>query len=185
MVRMHLKCFVLQNLIRMNPLHRLLQVNLRRPTELEYPVFYTTQNEAAMIVDDIVSNILEGSGVLGIVINLRESPDNISWIVLEGEDIVDAETTTTVLVDSYLPQIFEAIDVFVKTVSNDSTGVIQDQLYNIAGQLQQLIENLESTLQAADNVNNMAQSLVEYATLAASKALAASDVGETFNYETA
>eukprot|EP01083_Nonionella_stella_P128801 390383_1 len=187
----------------------------------------TTQNEAAMMVDDIVDNILEGSGVLDIVINVQNNTDNISWVVLEGEDIitelttistitsnediVDAETTTTVLVYSYLPQIFEAIDVFVdvntedSNTSNDSTvaSVIQDQLYNIAGQSQQLIENLESTLyatfnavdreesinetdaeQAVDDLNRMTQSLVDFATLAASKALAESDVGETFNYET-
>eukprot|EP01083_Nonionella_stella_P128800 390382_1 len=190
----------------------------------------TTQNEAAMMVDDIVDNILEGSGVLDIVINVQNNTDNISWVVLEGEDIitelttistitsnediVDAETTTTVLVYSYLPQIFEAIDVFVdvntedSNTSNDSTvaSVIQDQLYNIAGQSQQLIENLEATLQATlqavtvvrdvsiinetevaqvvENLNNLAQSLVDYATLAASKALSKSEEAETNNYET-
>ena len=200
----------------------------------------TTQDEASQIVDDVVENIIGGSNVLDIVINVANNTDNISWVVLEGddivtelatissitsnEDIVDVNTTTKSLVDTYLPQIFEAIDIFIdvstENYNNNNTNrtnitdsnvaeeqkyVLQDQLYVIAEQSQELIENLESTLQTTlasvdnttideannnnnneqvvDSLNSLAQSLVDYATLAASKALSQSDVGETFNYE--
>eukprot|EP01083_Nonionella_stella_P100246 282452_1 len=150
----------------------------------------TTQNAAAQIVHDIVTNIIEGSSVLDIVQN---KSDNISLVaddiitelstistITSNEEIVDADTTTTVLVDTYLPQIFEAIDIFIA-----SATLIQDELYTIAGQSQELIVSLESTLQVHVNkVNNLTQSLAEYATLAASKALSESDVGETFTYQT-
>ncbi len=71
----------------------------------------TTQNEAAHIIDNVVENIIHGSGILDIAINVGNDTGNISWVVLEGEDIatelatissitsnediVDAQTTTT------------------------------------------------------------------------------------------
>eukprot|EP01083_Nonionella_stella_P289770 986074_1 len=165
----------------------------------------TTQDEAAYVVDAMVHNIVDGSGVLDIVINIRNNSD-ISWVVLDGDDliaemttiaaltsnpdIVDANTTVTLLVETYLSQIFEAIDVFIATTDGD----IQHYLYVIAQQCQELIENLESALaqlinttdhEMMNHLNYLTQAMVDYATLAASKALSRSDVGESFVYKSA
>ena len=46
----------------------------------------TTKQEAATIVDDVITNIRDNSGILDIVINVNGS-QNISWVVLDGSDI--------------------------------------------------------------------------------------------------
>ena len=175
----------------------------------------TSADEAEQIVDDMVVNILETSTV---VASVNESASNISGnaIITElatvssitsNEEIVDAETTTTQLVEEYLPDIFDAVDLFVEISSarnasgssNDSTAraEVQDALYSIGEQSQELISNLEATLVDAaridnasstterdiDSINSLSASLVDFATLAASTALAQSEVGETFNFE--
>eukprot|EP01083_Nonionella_stella_P301832 1037784_1 len=183
-----------------------------------------TQSEAAQMVEDIVANLVEGSNVL-------DSSINIPSVVLDGdelitelstiatitanEEIVDVGTTT-LLIDDYFPQYFEAIDLFVDlsivptdapttdtdyfdttdyepTTQHPQQYTIHAQLYSIAIQVVDTVNNLESTLptpleaaleQVADQVNNLAQHLVDFATLSASKALSKANVGETFNYET-
>ena len=167
----------------------------------------TTQSESQQIVDDMVVNILETSVVVSYS---NESSVNITGdaIITElatvssitsNEDIVDSQTTTTQLVEEYLPDIFDAVDIFIDVSArnasdNVSSTQVQDALYSIGEQSQELISNLEATLvgtvnvinsnQATiDSVNSLTESLVDYATLAASKALAQSEVGETFNFE--
>ena len=167
----------------------------------------TTQSEAEQIVDDMVVNILETSTVVS---SSNESSLNITGdaIITElatvtsitsNQEIVDAESTTTQLVEEYLPDIFEAVDLFIDvSEDNDSSNIssteVQDALYSIGEQSQELITNLEATLvdfintanatdRAIDSVNSLSESLVDFATLAASTALARSDIGETFNYE--
>ena len=166
----------------------------------------TTQSESQQIVDDMVVNILETSVVIS---SSNESSVNITGdaIIIElatvssitsNEDIVDAQSTTTQLVEEYLPGVFDAVDVFIdvsaqNASSNVSSSEVQDALYSIGEQSQELISNLEATLvdavnvsnsaaETIDSVNSLTESLVDYATLAASTALAQSEVGETFNY---
>eukprot|EP01084_Bolivina_argentea_P000675 1248_1 len=167
-----------------------------------------TQNLAQQIVDDVVTNIIDGS-----VINTN----NISLVVLDdiitelatissitsNQEIIDSKTTMTMLVHTYLPEIFELIDIFIHYIYNVSTlnddeeqEMIQDELYIIAQESQQLIVNLESIMGsyidindtnesviASLYINDVTESLIDYATLAAYNALKKSDVGETFNYE--
>ena len=180
----------------------------------------TTADEAEEIIDDMVVNILETSTV---VASSNESgPVNVSGdaIITElatvssitsNEEIVDVASTTTQLVEEYLPNIFEAVDLFIDTTvtsspdnassnaSSVSSTAVQDALYSIGEQSQELISNLEATLvnavaTSSDNVSNvtdeeiesvntLSESLVDYATLAASTALAQSEIGETFNFE--
>ena len=180
----------------------------------------TTADEAEEIIDDMVVNILETSTV---VASSNESgPVNVSGdaIITElatvssitsNEEIVDVASTTTQLVEEYLPNIFEAVDLFIDTTvtsspdnassntSSVSSTAVQDALYSIGEQSQELISNLEATLVNAvassadnasnvtdeeiDSVNSLSESLVDYATLAASTALAQSEIGETFNFE--
>ena len=170
----------------------------------------TTVSEAEQIVDDMVVNILETSTV---VASANDSTANITGnaIITElatvssitsNEDIVDAESTTTQLVEEYLPNIFDAVDLFIdisadNASSNVSSTEVQDALYSIGEQSQELISNLEATLVDAvstedssniteeqiDSVNSLTESLVDFATLAASTALAQSEIGETFSFE--
>ena len=181
----------------------------------------TTESEAEQIVDDMVVNILETSAVVS---SSNESSTNITGeaIITElatvssitsNEEIVDTETTTTQLVEEYLPDIFEAVDIFIEessaeniSQSSNTSSVraeIQDALYSIGEQSQELISNLEATLVEAvavavavsidntsnvtdediESINSLSESLVDFATLAASTALAQSDVGESFNFE--
>jgi len=185
----------------------------------------TTKEDAAIIIDAVVQNIVGGS-VLDIVIEVgADATNNITWsvygdgIVTElatiaeitsNEGIVSAETTTKQLVDTYLPEVFEAIDVFVvgsvaqsgangSTISAADQYILQQQLNTIATQSQDLIRNLELTLQATleavtkniqavseeliSLLNDLAVNLIDFATKAASKALAASNIGESYNYE--
>ena len=183
----------------------------------------TTESEAEQIVDDMVVNILETSAVVS---SSNESSTNITGeaIITElatvssitsNEEIVDTETTTTQLVEEYLPDIFEAVDIFIEEASAENASQssntssarteIQDALYSIGEQSQELISNLEATLVDAvavvvaaavgidntsnvtdediESINSLSESLVDYATLAASTALAQSEIGETFNFE--
>ena len=168
----------------------------------------TTQSESQQIVDDMVVNILETSHMVS---SSNESTTNITGdaIITElatvssitsNEEIVNVESTTTQLVEEYLPDIFDAVDIFIdsssseNTTFNSSSSVVQDALYSIGVQSQKLISNLEATLVDAvnmsnstdeqiDSTNSLSESLVGFATLAASIALAESEVGETFNYD--
>eukprot|EP01083_Nonionella_stella_P308653 1089990_1 len=183
----------------------------------------TTKTEAAQVVDDVVSNIIAGSAMstfdFDIVINRDNASSNFTWSVFQGDsiatelstiasitentDIVDVSTTTTTLVEAYLPQVLDAIDVFTAGASADDDA-LEGQLYNIAKQTQTLITNLDSTLasskasleamvsggstedidvEAVDNLNGLAQQLVEASALSAVKALSNSDAGVAFNYE--
>ena len=185
-------------------------VSIHSVVEDLYQSNLTAKSEAEKIVDDMVTNILKGSRV---IVNDSSSAVNVSGndIITElatvssitsNEDIVDAESTTTQLVDEYLPNIFDAVDLFVdlsvdNTSSSTSTTEVQDALYSIGVQSQELISNLEDTLvdaissddssnmteQAIDSVNSLSESLVDYATLAASTALAQSNIEETFSFE--
>eukprot|EP01083_Nonionella_stella_P152013 486665_1 len=165
-----------------------------------------TQDEATQFVDNIVGGIIGGAD--DVVLEGDDIINQLSIIasVTSNEDIVGVDTTTTVLVDTYLPKMFDAIDSFASISTNNETS-IQSELYAIAQQSQGLINNLESSLQARlaevgaamnlnssdaaeeisaeviDNMNNLAQSLVEYATMGASKALMQSAPGESFNYD--
>ena len=62
------------------------------------------------------------------VIQFKNGSQNVSWLVLsddivtelstisqitKNKDIVDVGTTTTTLIEDYLPETFDAIDVFV------------------------------------------------------------------------
>ena len=173
---------------------------------------FTSQNDAEQIVDDMVVNILQTSTVIS---PSNESTSNISGnaIITElatvssitsNEEIVDVESTTTQLVEEYLPGVFDAVDLFIdistnNMSSNSSSFEIQSALYSIAGQSQDLISNLEDTLggvitkhnttnvaeEEIDSVNSLSESLVDFATFAASTALAHSKIGETFNYKAA
>ena len=158
------------------------------------------QHEAELIVDDMVMNLLGTSPVLS---SLNESASNITGdeiitelatvsAITSNEDIVDLNSTTTHLVDVYLPDLFDAVDLFI-----DSTSEMTDALYSIGEQSQELISNLDATLvdviEVNDSsnitetdivsVNSLSESLVDFATLAASTALAQSETGETFNFE--
>ena len=185
-------------------------VSIHSVVEDLYQSNLTTKSEAEKIVDDMVTNILKGSRV---VANDSSSAVNVSGedIITElatvssitsNEDIVDAESTTTQLVEEYLPNIFDAVDLYIdlsvdNTSSNTSTTEVQNALYSIGEQSQELISNLEATLvdaastddssnvteEAIDSVNSLSESLVDYATLAASTALAQSEIGETFSFE--
>ena len=185
-------------------------VSIHSVVEDLYETNLTTQNEAEQIVDDMVINILETSTVVS---SSNVSTTNITGdaIITElaavssitsNEDIVDAESTTTQLVEEYLPDIFEAVDIYIDSsennkTANTSSSEVQDALYSIGAQSQGLISNLEATLVDAvntinssnltdediDSVNSLSESLVDFATLAASTALAQSEIGETFNYE--
>ena len=164
------------------------------------------QSEAALIVDDMVMNLLNTSTV----ISPSKDSSNITGaaIVTElatasaitsNEEIVAVENTTAILVEQYLIDIFEAVDLFIDTSAEDSTASsssseVQDVLYSIGEQSQELISNLEAALVGAfdsdniteediDSINSLSESLVDFATLAASVALAESEVGETFNFE--
>ena len=185
-------------------------VSIHSVVEDLYQSNLTTKTEAKKIVDDMVTNILKGSRV---VVNDSSSAVNVSGddIITElatvssitsNEDIVDADSTTTQLVEEYLPNIFDAVDLYIdlsvdNTSSNTSTTEVQNALYSIGEQSQELISNLEATLvgavstedsyniteEAIDSVNSLSESLVDYATLAASTALAQSEIGETFSFE--
>ena len=184
-------------------------VSIHSVVEDMYTSNLTSQTEAEQIVDDMVVNILETS----IVVSSNETTSNITGdaIITElatvssitsNEEIVDTETTTTQLVEEYLPDIFDAVDLFIdvstgNATSNVSTTEVQDALYSIGEQSQELISNLEDTLIGAvdtinvsnatdaeiESVNSLSESLVDFATLAASTALAQSEIGESFNFE--
>lgn len=165
----------------------------------------TSQSEAAEVVNDMVGNILSTSAVVSGNDTSSVSGDDIVTelatisSITSNADIVDSGSTTADLVDEYLPNIFDAVDSYIdvtadNTSSNTSLEEVQDALYNIGEQSQALIANLEATL-VVDNVSNatdeeimtvnsLSESLVDYATFAASTALAQSEIGETFNYET-
>ena len=174
-----------------------------------YKNTFTTGTEAEQIIDEMVVNILSTSTV--ILLN-ESSPSNITGnaifvelatmsSIASNEEIVDVNRTTTLLVELYLPEIFDATDLFIavsadNVVLNSSSTEVQDALYSIGEQSQELISNLEDTLIRAvdvknvsnatgaeiDFVNALGESLVDFATLAASTALARSDIGETFNF---
>eukprot|EP01083_Nonionella_stella_P117890 351749_1 len=160
----------------------------------------SVQPRAAAMINDIVSDIVDHSITNDVQSDSREDLiTEISTIatVASNKDIVPHQTTT-VLVDTYLPRVFDAMD--VSSASDRDTYT--NELYVIAQQSQELIKNLESTLRTnaiihdddaaftmsdtdddiADN-NHLAASLVEYATLVASKALSESSPGESFNFE--
>ena len=150
------------------------------------------QSTASSIIDDVVDNMLNSSLVSDGESIITELSTFSS--VTSNEDIVDWESTTTALVDEYFPDIFDSIDLYIENASNSSSTKVPDALYSIGEQSQELISNLESTLVGAvnisnatddelDSVNSLSESLVDYATYAASTALAHSDVGESFNYK--
>ena len=59
-----------------------------------------TKGEASKIVDDVITDIREGSSVLEIAINVYSQPNgsqNISWVVLEGEDNVTGLSTISAI----------------------------------------------------------------------------------------
>ena len=169
----------------------------------------TNQTESKQIMHDVIQNILETSTVV--------SPSNASsnitgdaiitelatvTTVTSNVEIVDGEFTTKKLVEEYLPDVFEAVNLYIDIFENDnssngSSAKIQNALYSIGKKNQEFISNLEATMfdsitnQTAINVtdgdiaavNLLSESLVDFHTLAASNALALSDIGETFNYE--
>ena len=113
--------------------------------------------------------------------------------VTSNENIINIKTTTKTLVDNYVPQIFKAMSNIIDVeVNNDNDNNvesdIQSTLYTISSESQQLIENLEDTLTERkkteivsddeDNINRLAQDLIDYATSLASAALSQSEVGE-------
>ena len=173
----------------------------------------TSQSDARDMVHNLVINILETSTVVS---PINESTANISGdaiitelatvsTITSNEEIVDVESTTTVLVEEYFLDIFDAVDRFVDVSSayNISSNITsndmfeaEDVLYSIGEQSQDLISNLEDSVddfignndtnltdKEVDVVNTLSESLVDFATFAASKALALSEIGETFNYE--
>jgi len=160
----------------------------------------TTQAEAAEVVTDMVGNILGGSTVV--------NPNDDDSGTASGDDIItelatmntitsNADivviNTTTVLVDVYLTEVFTAVDLYIDNASSGNSSEVQDALYNIGETSQAFISNLEATLTVEnvsnltsteiDSVNSLSASLVDYATYAATTALAQSEVGESFNYE--
>ena len=150
------------------------------------------QSLATTIIDNVVGNMMNTSAV-------SDGDDIVTELsafssVTSNDDIVDWQSTTTTLVDEYFPDIFDSVDLYIDNASNSSTTEVQDALYTIGEQSQELISNLESTLIGAvntsnatddeiDSSNSLSESLVDYATYAASTALAQSEVGESFNYE--
>ena len=180
-------------------------VSIHSVVEDLYQSNLTTKTEAEQIVNDMVVNILETSTVVS---SSNESA-NITGdaIIIElaafssltsNEAIVNMESTTTKLVDEYFPLIFDAVDILIDaTSSNSSLAEVQDALYSIGEQSQILVTNLESTLldvvnsstvnnlteQEVDSINSMSDSLVNYATMAASTALTLSEIGESFVFQ--
>ena len=157
----------------------------------------TTESEAAQIVDDVVSNVLSSSAVLSPNASTLTAAAIVTELacisaVTAYADIVDSASTTSDLVDSYLGAMFDAVDLYLESTDNAATAV-QDALYSVGEQSQRLISNLEATLTVddisnltddeIDSINSLSESLVDYATLSASTALAQSDVGETFSFE--
>eukprot|EP01083_Nonionella_stella_P221627 791616_1 len=181
----------------------------------------TTQAEAMQIIADIMANVLSGSimlqvgkdGSISWVVDGHDIISELSMItaITSNVDIVGLESTTTLLVDTYLPAIFGAVDYFIDGSASNNDSNVQDVLYTITTQSQQLIHNLEQTLQSSlshlsamastdnrsnnsnqtsgipvevlDSMNHLAQSLVDYANEGAVKALSRSSVGESFNYD--
>ena len=182
-------------------------ISIHSVLEDMYQSNMTSRIEAMQIVDDMVSNILRGSRMVNMndsYLTVNMSGDDIITelatvsSITSNEEIVDADSTTMQLVEEYLPDIFEAVDLYIDSsnniTSNSSSSEVQDALYSIGEQSQALITNLEATLIDATNssnvtsdridlINALSESLVDYATLAASNALAQSDTGETFSYE--
>ena len=173
-------------------------VSIHSVVENLYQSNSISRSKAVQIVDDMVVNILQ---TWTDITSSNESLSNITGnaIITElatlssittNENIVDVESTM-LLVDEYLPTVFDAIDLFIDIESensNTSSMVVQDALYSIGGQLQQLICNLEAiisnlTEEPIDSVNSWSESLVDYATLAASTALAQSEIEETFSFQ--
>ena len=149
------------------------------------------QSAAAQFIDNVVGNMMNTSSV--------SDGDDIATelstfsSVTSNDEIVDWKSTTTTLVSEYFPDIFDFVDLYIENASNSSSTEVEDALYTIGEQSQELIINLEATLVDAantsneteiDSSNSLSESLVDYATYAASTALADSEVGESFNYET-
>ncbi len=172
----------------------------------------TSKENATNIVSKIIDNIITTSTVLS-TLNENNNKSNTSIgsvitelttisTVLSNNEIVDTKSTTT-LVEDYLPDIFDVIDNEIdKSIdtndddnSNDTANIdqsnIQNSLYTVGTQTQAIIKNLESNIAIKSasnnsnisNTNDLSQSLIDYATLSASKALALSNIGESFNYK--
>ena len=150
------------------------------------------QSLAATIIDNVVGNMMNTSAVSDgdDIVNELSAFSSVTY----NDDIVDWQSTTTALVDEYFPNTFDSVDLYVENASNSSASEVQDALYTIGDQSQHLISNLESTLIGAvntsnatdddiDSSNSLSESLINYATYAASTALAQSEVGESFNFE--
>eukprot|EP01083_Nonionella_stella_P011536 32733_1 len=156
--------------------------------------------QAAVMTDALVNNIVDNS-----ITNVQSDSDQIAGedmiteistiaTVASHRDIVP-HRTTTVLVDEYLPRVFDAMDASITRDTDETIKSQQSVLYVIAQQSQELINNLESALSHAThdeaaltmsdvNNNDLAAALVEYATLMSSKALGKSSPGESFHFET-
>ena len=166
----------------------------------------TNSKEAAKIINDIVENIIQTSKPLNYILGINTtnvsltSDDIINEIatiksITNNKEIIGIDTTIT-LTNKYIPGILESIDTFLAerntetntTTSNtslNSQSVIQEELFSIVTQLQDLISNLEQTLSNETDTNtnnNLTESLIEYSLLSQVKALSASNPGETYNY---
>ena len=182
-------------------------VSIHSVVEHLYESNLTSQREAEQIVHDMMGNILQTSTVVSSVngsfsnitgnIIITELA-TVSLLVSNGE-IVDVDTTTQ-LAEEYLPGVFDAVDLFIDVSTPNSSSPsteIQDALYSIGELSQELIFNLEASLvdvvnvssvanattKKIDSINSRTDSLINFATLAASTALALSRIGETFSFQ--
>ena len=89
----------------------------------------TSESEAKSVVNDMVDNILTTSNVLNNEnSNVSVSGDDIVTelatisSITSNADTVDSDSTTADLVEDYLPDIFEVVDLFIHlTAANTSS----------------------------------------------------------------
>ena len=71
-------------------------------------------------------------------------------VITSNADILHSESTAADLVDSYLPDIFDAVDLYIDTsadnASSSNSSEVQEALYNIGERSVALIANLEATI---------------------------------------
>ena len=155
---------------------------------------FVNQSVARKIIDNVVGNMLNTSTPTGSDGEAIITELSAFSAVTSNDDIVDWESTTTELVDAYFPDIFHSVDLYIDSANNSSSTEVQDALYTIGEQSQELILNLEATLvdavnisnatdQKIDSINVLSESLIDHASYAASTALARSEAGESFKYE--
>ena len=134
---------------------------------------------AQQVVDSLIRMVVDRA--LSDVDTLISALSTLSALT-SNVDIVGLATATDDIVDSFLPEVLDAIDVLVNASNAESS------LHTIVDQYLRLIANLEfvgETLKDVDSLNDFAESLTTYSLSAASIALAQYSIGETYHFHSA